>query len=223
MAERAVHRARVRRHLASHAIVAGARVTKGGRRSTTTFHRQAGARSRTVFERVERRASLVVHEQVKDEQPRTRGSRPARGLRAFLVVVRDPTLDRRAGVVTRTAPPVLGYERYREQEERSTFATVLDDRDLVAGRAGRRVPPGDPDADEPMRHTFARIFFGAMSSAGESVSLAEDPEAAADRVEAAIGRSSVIAGCRSLAEAPVVGPVEAAIGPPPGETPTSAR
>ena len=38
-----------------------------------------------------------------------------------------------------------------------------------------------------MQRTFARIFFGAMSSAGESVCLAEDPEAASDRVEAAIG------------------------------------
>ena len=48
-----------------------------------------------------------------------------------------------------------------------------------------------------MRHTFARIFFGAMSSAGESVSSPRTREAAADRVEAAIGL--VLTGLRSLA------------------------
>jgi hypothetical protein len=49
-----------------------------------------------------------------------------------------------------------------------------------------------------MERTFARIFFGAMSSAGESVSLAEDPEAASDRVETAIG--IILTGLQVLAE-----------------------
>ncbi len=61
-----------------------------------------------------------------------------------------------------------------------------------------------------MQRTFARIFFGAMSSAGESVSLAEDPEAASERVEAAIG--IILTGLQALAES---GELE----PPP----TSAR
>ncbi len=69
-----------------------------------------------------------------------------------------------------------------------------------------------------MRHTFARIFFGAMSSAGESVSLAEDPEAAADRVEAAIGL--VLTGLRSLAQS---GRRPSRRPPVLDETPTSAR
>jgi hypothetical protein len=60
---------------------------------------------------------------------------------------------------------------------------------------------GDWDLDEDMLQTFARIFFGAMSSAGESVSSAEDPEAAAARVETAIG--FILAGFQSLAEAGV--------------------
>ena len=65
-------------------------------------------------------------------------------------------------------PSVLGYERFREQEERSTFANVLDIvRSVLAA--------GEWDLDEDMLQTFARIFFGAMSSAGESVSGAEDP------------------------------------------------
>jgi hypothetical protein len=50
-----------------------------------------------------------------------------------------------------------------------------------------------------MQRTFARIFFGAMSSAGESVSLAEDPEAASARVEAAIG--IILDGLQALTSA----------------------
>jgi hypothetical protein len=49
-----------------------------------------------------------------------------------------------------------------------------------------------------MLHTFARIFFGAMSSAGESVSVAGDPIAAALRVETAIG--FILAGLQALAD-----------------------
>ena len=56
---------------------------------------------------------------------------------------------------------MLGYERFREQEERSTFANVLDIVRAV-------LSAGDWDLDEEMLQTFARIFFGAMSSAGES-------------------------------------------------------
>jgi hypothetical protein len=52
-----------------------------------------------------------------------------------------------------------------------------------------------------MLQTFARIFFGAMSTAGESVSSAEDPIAAATRVETAIG--FILAGFQALADAGV--------------------
>ena len=52
--------------------------------------------------------------------------------------------------------------------------------------------------DDEMEHTFARIFFGAMSSSGASVSRAEDPDAAAERVELAIG--FILAGLRALAD-----------------------
>ena len=106
-------------------------------------------------------------------------------------MVREPRYRR---IVIQEGPAVLGYERFREQEERSTFATVLD---IVRSV----LSAGAWELDEEMLQTFARIFFGAMSSAGESVATAEDPEEAADRVEAAIG--FIIAGFRSLAEAGV--------------------
>ncbi len=50
-----------------------------------------------------------------------------------------------------------------------------------------------------MVQTFARIFFGAMSSAGESVAGSDEATAAAERVEVAIG--FIIAGFQALADA----------------------
>ena len=177
------------------AIVAGARVTKGA-----LYHHFTGKRAlfEAVFEQVERAASKSVHDQIKGERDPWEKART--GLRAFLEVVRDPTYRR---IVIQDGPAVLGYERFREQEERSTFANVLS---IVTSV----LSTGDWELDEPMQRTFARIFFGAMSSAGESVSLAEDPEAASDRVEAAIG--IILTGLQTLAES----------GQPPGPT-TSAR
>ena len=75
-------------------------------------------------------------------------------------------------IVIQEGPAVLGYERFREQEERSTFANVLD---IVRSV----LSAGTWELDEEMLQTFARIFFGAMSSAGESVATADDPELAA--------------------------------------------
>jgi hypothetical protein len=52
--------------------------------------------------------------------------------------------------------------------------------------------------DEEMEHTFARIFFGAMSSAGTTVSTSEDADTEAKRVQLAIG--FILSGLRSLSE-----------------------
>ena len=110
------------------------------------------------------------------------------GLRAFLAVVQEPRYRR---IVIQEGPAVLGYERYREQEERSTFANVLD---IVRSV----LEAGKWQLDEPMLQTYARIFFGAMSSAGESVATAADPEDAADRVEAAI--AFLLSGVQMMVE-----------------------
>ena len=113
------------------------------------------------------------------------------GLRAFLAVVQEPRYRR---IVIQEGPAVLGYERFREQEECSTFATVVDIVRSVLESSTYRL-------DDAMVETFSQIFFGAMSAAGESVSTAEDPGLASARVEAAIG--FIIAGIRSLADAGV--------------------
>ncbi len=45
------------------------------------------------------------------------------GLRAFLDVLQEPTYRR---IVIQEGPAILGYERFREQEERSTFGIVQE-------------------------------------------------------------------------------------------------
>ena len=165
-------------------IVAGADVTKGA-----LYHHFSGKQAlfEAVFERVEDDAARAIHQALKGHQDPW--EKATAGLRAFLTVVQEPRYRR---VVIQEGPAVLGYERYREQEERSTFANVLE---IVRSV----LDAGEWTLDEDLQQTFARIFFGAMSSAGESVSDAPDPVVAAANVETAIG--FILSGFRALAEA----------------------
>jgi AcrR family transcriptional regulator len=168
------------------AIVADAKVTKGA-----LYHHYSGKQAlfEAVFADVEERAARQIEKAVKGVQDPWEKS--LEGLRAFLEVVREPTYRR---VVVQEGPAVLGHERFREQEERSTFAIVLNMvRDVLTA--------GTWELDDEMLETFSRIFFGALSSAGEAVSDSDDPAAASARVEIAIG--FLIAGIRGLVESGV--------------------
>jgi AcrR family transcriptional regulator len=165
------------------AIVAGARVTKGA-----LYHHFSGKQAlfEAVFEKVESagaqqiQTALTGHEDPWDKA--------IAGLRAFLDVVRQPSYSR---IVVQDGPSVLGHERFREPEERSTFDYVLDIVRAVLAAGEWRV-------DDKMEHTFARIFFGAMSSAGASVSTADEADIEAERVELAIG--FILSGLRALSD-----------------------
>lgn len=165
------------------AIVAGARVTKGA-----LYHHYSGKQAlfEAVFERVEAEASQAIQSSVKGN--RDPWEKALGGLHAFLEVVRQPAYRR---IVIQEGPSVLGFERFREQEERSTFAIVLDIVSAVLNA-------GDWDLEPEMARTFTGIFFGALSSAGESISTADEPDRAARRVETAIG--FILAGLRTLSE-----------------------
>jgi AcrR family transcriptional regulator len=165
------------------AIVAGADVTKGA-----LYHHYSGKQAlfEAVFERVESAGAQSIQDALTGDQDPW--DKALSGLRAFLEVVRQPSYSR---IVIQDGPSVLGYERFREEEERSTFAYVLDTVRAVLNS-------GEWSLDDEMEHTFARIFFGAMSSSGASVSRADDPDAAAERVELAIG--FILAGLRALAD-----------------------
>ncbi|MDN5745092.1 MAG: TetR/AcrR family transcriptional regulator [Nocardioidaceae bacterium] len=164
-------------------IVAGARVTKGA-----LYHHFTGKQAlfESVFEQIESDASKRIQKALRSEKDPW--LKATAGLRSFLEVVQEARYRR---VVIQDGPAVLGYERYREQEERSTFANVVE---IVR----TTMDAGGWTMEEDMLQTFARIFFGAMSSAGESVATAIDPEAAAERVEAAVG--FLLSGIQGLVE-----------------------
>ena len=111
-------------------------------------------------------------------------------------MVQEPGYRR---IVIQEGPVVLGYERYREQEERSTFGIVQD---IVSSVLDAY------DLERSLVETFSRVFFGAMSAAGSAVSSAEDPQRAGAEVEVAIG--FILAGLQRQAESgqPLPGPAD---------------
>ena len=165
------------------AIVKRARVTKGA-----LYHHFSGKQAifEAAFERVESRATTGIAKAT--EGHKDPWEKAQAGLRAFLTAVQEPAYRQ---IVISDGPSVLGHERFREQEERSTYAIV----DEIV----RAVLTADEwDLDEDLLDTFTRIFFGAMSAAGGSVAVSQDPAAAALRVEAAIG--FIMAGLQQLLE-----------------------
>jgi AcrR family transcriptional regulator len=163
------------------AIVAGARVTKGA-----LYHHFSGKQAlfEAVFEKVEADASKSIGKAIRTTKDPW--EKAVVGLRQFLDIVQQPAYSR---IVIQEGPVVLGYERYREQEERSTFGIV---REIVSSVLKSY------DLEPSMVETFSRVFFGAMSAAGAAVSSAEDRKRASAEVEAVI--AFILAGLRQQAE-----------------------
>lgn len=165
------------------AIVSSARVTKGA-----LYHHFSGKQAvfEAVFEKIETDATTRVRKALKGS--RDPWDKALIGLRAFLDIVQDAGYQR---VVIQEGPAILGYERFRESEERSSFGLVQEMVKAV-------LEESTYDVSAEMLETFSRIFFGALSAAGESVSTAANPKVAVAQVEIAIG--FILAGMRSLAE-----------------------
>lgn len=163
------------------AIVAGAQVTKGA-----LYHHFSGKQAlfEAVFEKVEADASTRIGKKIRTT--RDPWHKAVLGLREFLDIVQQPEYSR---IVIQEGPVVLGYERYREQEERSTFGIVQE---IVSSVLDTY------DLEPTMLETFSRVFFGAMSAAGAAVSSAQDTRRASAEVEAAI--AFILAGLRQQAE-----------------------
>lgn len=164
-------------------VVAGAEVTKGA-----LYHHFRGKQA--LFEAVFAQVEDAVAERIRarlaaEEDPWAQASA---AVHTFLEAMRDPAYRR---IVVQDGPSVLGYERFREREERSSFALVHE--------VTRAVLVASTEAtDEVMVETFSRILHGAVSAAGESVADSPDPEASIQRVELAI--ETILTGLRSLAE-----------------------
>ncbi len=163
-------------------IVAGARVTKGA-----LYHHYSGKQAlfEAVFENVAEEAAARINHAIRDHQDPW--EKAMAGLRSFLGIVQQPAYRR---IAIQEGPAVLGYERYREQEERSTFGIVQDIVSSVLETF---------EVEQSMNETFSRLFFGAMSAAGSAVSTAEDTARASAEVEVAI--TFILAGLRQQAEA----------------------
>ena len=84
-------------------------------------------------------------------------------------------------------PVALGHERWAEAERASSFGIVqrtVDDLLADLGGGGE------------LNEAFGAVFYGAIRSASEFVADAEDPDAASEHVQAAIG--TILAGLRLL-------------------------
>jgi AcrR family transcriptional regulator len=150
-------------------IVAGAKVTKGA-----LYHHFSGKQAlfEAAFEQVEIDAVKQIRKAIRKEKDPW--EKALLSLRAFLQCARSEEYRR---MVIQDGPAVLGYERFREQEERSSYGLVYEIVALVM--TDFALPPVTVDA-------FARIFFGSVSAAASAVSNAEDPEVAAREIEFAI-------------------------------------
>ncbi len=165
-------------------VVAAARVTKGA-----LYHHFSGKQAlfEAVFEDTEDAAVRHIAQQTRTvEDPWERADI---GVRAFIAVCQQPRFRR---IVMQEGPVALGFDRFREADERNTYGLVRGVVHQVLEPYG--VPPGIED-------TFTRVFYGAMTSAGMSVASAGDPEAVGREVETVIG--IVLAGLRQLAESGV--------------------
>ena len=165
------------------AIVSGAEVTKGA-----LYHHFSSKQA--LFEAVFRRMESDAAERI---DAASRGvddpwQMAQTGLRTFLEVVQGSGYRR---VVLQDGPSVLGYERFREQEERTTYG-------IVVGIARSVLTAGTWELEDAMLDTFAQVFFGALSSAGASVAASEEPHEAAARAETVVG--FILAGIQALVE-----------------------
>jgi AcrR family transcriptional regulator len=165
-------------------VVSAARVTKGA-----LYHHFPGklALFQAVFDHCEASAVKRITSDVRRRKDPWEKALTA--VSSFLEVCREPAYRR---IVMQEGPVALGFDRWRESEERSTYGLVND---LV-----RRVL-SQYEIEGTLLDTFTRIFYGAMSSAGIAVSEAEDAESASREVATVI--SLMLAGLRQMAESGV--------------------
>lgn len=162
-------------------VVAAAKVTKGA-----LYHHYSGKQAvfEAVLEQVEADAVEKIAARVHEE--RDPWHKALVGVQSFLDICQEQSYRR---IVMQEGPVALGYDRWREIEERNTFGLV---RDIV------RVVLQQYDVDESILETFSRLFFGAMSTAGMSVSQSDTPEKVSQEVQTVI--ALMLAGLRQLAE-----------------------
>jgi AcrR family transcriptional regulator len=150
-------------------ITRRARVTKGA-----LYHHFSGKQAlfEAAFEKVESRVIGRLEEIARAPEPPW--DRALHGLRAFIAACLDPAYQR---IVVHEAPVVMGWERWREAEDRASFG-------LVRANLENLVAAGEID-EMPLDIT-SRLLFGALSAAATEIAGSADPERVGAEVETAI-------------------------------------
>jgi AcrR family transcriptional regulator len=164
------------------AIVKRARVTKGA-----LYHHFSGKQAlfEAVFDRVETAAMNRLTTSVGGDG--SAWERALAGIQEYVRVCLEPSYQR---IVIHEAPVVMGWERWREAEERFSYGLVRDTVESLV-EAGEIEPlPAE---------VTARVLFGALSAGAETIAGAKDPKRAAAEVSRTI--VAVMTGMRRAAHA----------------------
>lgn len=147
-------------------IAKRARVTKGA-----LYHHFSGKQAlfEAAFDAVE---SLVFDRLEKIMNgPEAPWERVLASLNAFIKSCLDPSYQR---IAIHEAPVVMGWERWREAEDRCSFG-------LIKAGLQTLIEAGEID-DVPVEIT-SRLLFGAMSSAATEIAGSADPKKVGAQVE----------------------------------------
>lgn len=168
--------------------------------STTEIVRAAGVTRGALYHQFEDKAALflAVYEAVEEEltaqfvELLAGAGDPLealrRGAEAFLDVCLDPAVRR---ITLIDGPAVLGYERWREVQQRYGLGLIVVGLRLAMEA---RAVPGAPV--EPLAH----FLLGGLVETGLAVAHAEHPEAA--REEAGRAITALLEGLRAAAQPP---------------------
>jgi AcrR family transcriptional regulator len=158
-------------------IVKRARVTKGA-----LYHHFSGKQAlfEAVFDVVETTAITRLATVVDGDG--TAWDRAMAGIQAYVRVCLEPAYQR---IVLHEAPVVMGWERWREAEERFSYG-------LVRATVEALVDAGEIEA-LPVEVT-ARVLFGALQAGAETIAGSAEPKRTAVEVTKVI--TTVMTGMR---------------------------
>lgn len=158
------------------AIAARARVTKGA-----LYHHFRGKQD--LFEAAFTAVELTVYEKLQTilRGPENLWVKAGMGIREYLQSCLEPSYQR---IVIHEAPVVMGFQRWREAQDRLSFglirSVVADLRD-AGGLVGMPV------------EITSRLIFGALSTAATMVANSPDPEQMSQETEDALIRLLAVA------------------------------
>jgi AcrR family transcriptional regulator len=146
-----------------------ARVTKGA-----LYHHFSGKQA--LFEAAFAKVESVVFGRLEEimRGPEPIWERAISGLREFISSCLDPSYQR---IAIHEAPVVMGWERWREAEDRASFGLIRSSvEDLIEAGELESVPV----------EVTSRLLFGALSSAATEIASSPDPKEVGAQVEAVI-------------------------------------